>query len=155
MFYADLKNPEHDPRLVRFFAVCILTLVCFNISYSRSLLQTAMANKLFAGLKSVGMLVLSTGGIVGAARQKDKTTDLTFNDVKPPALNHFLALSSVLFAYHGWENATFAQLPSNFPYYYSSQSLYIPTFTILISTISRLALISEPWAKKPSLFRIF
>ena len=120
VFRADLKQPEDDQRLVRLLAICILTLICLVIAYSNSLFRNT--NKIFAGLKSVGMLVLFIGGVVAVAHQKDKTTSVTFksNGATSPALNHFLALSSVLFAYTGWENATFVQHPSNLPIYYSS-----------------------------------
>ncbi|KAF8418448.1 amino acid permease-domain-containing protein [Tirmania nivea] len=113
---ADLKEPDNDPRLVRLFAVCILTLVCFALAYSNSLFRTT--NKVFAGFKVVVMLVLFIGGVLKAADQKDITfgrVHQTSNEPSVPALNHFLALSSVLFAYNGWENATFVQHPSNSP----------------------------------------
>ena len=107
VFRAALKDP-HDQQLVRLFAVCILTLVCFTIAYSNSLFRNT--NKVFAGLKLAGMLALFLGGVV-CARQNEKSTTVHFAIPKPSALSHFLALSYVMFAYTGWENATFVQHP--------------------------------------------
>jgi len=111
VFYAALKQPASDQRLVRLFAVCILTLVCFIIGYSNSLFRNT--NRVFAVLKSVGMFVLFVGGVVRAAHQEHKTFGRVHSDASPTALNHFLAISSVLFAYSGWENATYVQHSSN------------------------------------------
>ncbi|KAF8417680.1 amino acid permease-domain-containing protein, partial [Terfezia claveryi] len=107
VFLADLKVPQ-DQRLVRLFAVCILTLVCFTIAYSNRLFRNT--NKLFAVLKTVGMLVLFIGGAVFASAPKENhTTSIKKKDARPSSVNHFLALSYVLFAYSGWENATFVR----------------------------------------------
>ncbi|RPB21347.1 hypothetical protein L211DRAFT_443718 [Terfezia boudieri ATCC MYA-4762] len=56
------------------------------------------------------MLVLFIGGVVRAcARPEEKPNRIVKKDVRPSALNHFLALSYILFAYTGWENATFVR----------------------------------------------
>ena len=112
VFHADLKQPDDDQRLVRIFAVCILTLVCFTIAYSNNLFRNT--NKAFAVLKSVGMLVLFLGGAVRSTRQGQKSAGVVFQK-KLEAVDHFLALSQVMFAYNGWENATFVQYPSYSP----------------------------------------
>ena len=104
VFLADLKDPASDQRLVRLFAIFILTVVCCIV---------ASSNRLLGFLKFVGLLVLIGKGVVAAVRQESKSfTQLSiFNDNRPQPLNHFLALSNILFAYNGWENATFVLHP--------------------------------------------
>lgn len=103
---ADLRDPQTHQRLLRFFAITILTVVCLilylNTYYFRKL------NILFAYLKLVLIFV-----IVGRAAYVARTHGHTGFDVlpqikpKPKTVSHFLAFLNVLFAFNGWENATF------------------------------------------------
>lgn len=105
---ADHREPQYQQRLMRFFATTILSVVClilyFNTYYFRKL------NIVFACLKCILIIV-----IVGKAAHFSHThghpgfrvlPELQ-NASPPKVVSHFNAFLNVLFAYSGWENATF------------------------------------------------
>ena len=119
---ADLEDPKHHQRLLRFFATTLLTSVClvlyFNNYYFRKL------NILFAFLKFMFMFV-----IVGSASYVAITQDhKDFSALPQPqpgqrtVLSSFLAFLNVLFAFNGWENATF--VPSSLPKSYTTTNMF-------------------------------
>lgn len=110
------QDPQNHQRLLRFFAATILTAVClviyFNTWYFRKL------NVLFAYLKIVMIC-----GIIGMASYKShksqKSHSLSFGEINEQShlktqssmLSHFMAFLNVLWAFSGWENATFVCKP--------------------------------------------
>lgn len=105
---ADLREPQSNQRLLRFFAITILSLVClllyFNTYYFRKL------NILFACLKCILIVI-----IVGKAAHVSHTNGhpgfrvlpVLQKKPQPKVVSHFMAFLNVLFSYTGWENATF------------------------------------------------
>ena len=104
---ADLRDPQHNQRLVRFFAFVVLTLAAILIFFSNTLFQKM--NKALAGVKIASLVVLIGGGIYATISQENRTFKAISMDRS--AVDHFLALFHVLFAYNGWEHATFVLSP--------------------------------------------
>ncbi|KAF8461224.1 amino acid permease-domain-containing protein [Kalaharituber pfeilii] len=110
VFRADLRSASEDPRLVRYFAVSIATIICLAILFSVSLIHKV--NKTLAFVKVVGMIVLFGAALRAAILQPD----FSFGSIGVPnsgrkvsVINQFLAFLHVLFSYSGWENATFVK----------------------------------------------
>lgn len=109
---ADLRDPEVNQRLVRFFGIVILTVVCLIIYFNNTIFR--YFNLTVAWLKFAGLIVLFGKGLQMAIAQETKTfgaIDQSSYLFSESPLRHFLALLQVLFAFNGWENATFVKLP--------------------------------------------
>ena len=107
---ADLKDPQDNQRLLRFFAATVVTVVClvlyFNNYYFRKL------NILFACLKIILILVIiGRAGVVASTQNHKEFSALPQIQSERTVLSHFLAFLNVLFAFNGWENATFVRDP--------------------------------------------
>ena len=107
---ADLRDPEDNQRLVRFFAFVVLTLAAILIFFSNTLFRKL--NKALAAVKIAALVVLIGGGIYATNKQENRTfKSISMDQAEHPAVDHFLALFYVLFAFNGWEHATFVLSP--------------------------------------------
>ena len=106
---AKQQQPQDHQQLLRFFATTVLTVVClvlyFNNYYFRKL------NLLFAFLKVILMLVIIGRAIYVACTQKirgfGELPQLQISYGSTPTVSQFMAFLNVLFAFNGWENATY------------------------------------------------
>ena len=119
---ADLEDPQHHQRLLRFFATTLLTSVClvlyFNNYYFRKL------NILFACLKVILIFVI-IGSASYVAITQDHKDFSALQQTQPgqrTVVSSFLAFLNVLFAFNGWENATF--VPSSLSESYISTKIF-------------------------------
>lgn len=103
----DGDNP--DQRVLRLIAVVIITIVCLLHYFSARMGRDL--NVILAVSKVSMLVVLCIGGAVKATKEHAHN----FNGVKPETPNSPSSFGAglllVLFAFQGWENATFVSRP--------------------------------------------
>lgn len=95
-----------DQRVLRFIAVAITTAVCLLLYFSSA--QSRFVNQVTAGLKVIFLVAVICFGIVYAAKtlSTDKSALHDWGGNGGKADNWTQGFLTVLFSYHGWENAT-------------------------------------------------
>ena len=109
---------ELDGRLVHFFAIIIVLVVCLLHYFSSRF--GMFLNRVLALFKGLLLFSVFVAGVIASRKEGSGLSDFRHIQGKHASVDSIAALGLILYAYQGWENANYVSTQRN-----ALQTIYI------------------------------